>query len=103
VLMLLANIPHGIAEELLVLAHGFDRATIGGLVHQGLATAEREVVTGPGRAVALAFLCEIAVAIAPRAATGLYFRGASASAERPGTSLNVLALCCRKSGTDEAH
>jgi hypothetical protein len=50
-LALLANFPHGIMEELLVLAHGFARATIAGLIHEGLATAEREVVTGPGRAV----------------------------------------------------
>jgi hypothetical protein len=50
-LALLANIPHGIAEELLILAHGFDRAMIGGLVHESFATAEREVVTGPGRRV----------------------------------------------------
>jgi hypothetical protein len=50
-LALLANFPHGLTEELLVLAHGFDRAMIAGLVHEGFATAEREVVTGPGRAV----------------------------------------------------
>jgi hypothetical protein len=39
---------HGIAEDTLVLAHGFDRAMIAGPVHEGLATAMREVVTGPG-------------------------------------------------------
>jgi hypothetical protein len=50
-LALLANIPHGITEELLVLAHGFDRIMIAGLVHEGLAMVQREVVTGPGRAV----------------------------------------------------
>ncbi len=50
-LALLASFPHGITEELLVLAHGFDRAMIAGLVHEGVATKEREVVTGPGRAV----------------------------------------------------
>ncbi len=50
-LALLANFPNGITEELLVLAHGFDRAMIAGLVHGGLATAEREVVTGPGSAL----------------------------------------------------
>jgi hypothetical protein len=50
VLALLANIPHGITEELLVLAHGFDRIMIAGLVHEGLAMVQREVVTGPGRA-----------------------------------------------------
>jgi hypothetical protein len=45
-LTLLASIPHGIAEDLLALAHGFDRATIAGLLHQGLATAKREIVAG---------------------------------------------------------
>jgi hypothetical protein len=50
-LALLANFPRGITEERLVLAHGFDRAMIAGLVHEGLATTEREVVTSPGRAV----------------------------------------------------
>jgi hypothetical protein len=47
VLALLANFPHGIMEELLVLAHGFDRSTIGGLLNEGLAMAQREVVTSP--------------------------------------------------------
>jgi hypothetical protein len=46
VLALLANFPLGLTKELLVLAHGFDRNMIAGLVHAGLATAEREVVTG---------------------------------------------------------
>jgi hypothetical protein len=50
-LTLLANFPHGLTEELLALAHGFDRAMIAGLVHEGLATTAREVVTAPGRAV----------------------------------------------------
>jgi hypothetical protein len=49
VLALLANFPHGIMEELLVLAHGFDRSTIGGLLNEGLAMAQREVVTSPSR------------------------------------------------------
>jgi hypothetical protein len=48
-LALLASFPHGITEDLLVLAHDFDRATIAGLVEAGLATARREVVTAPGR------------------------------------------------------
>jgi hypothetical protein len=43
---LLANFPDGITEELLVLAHGFDRALIAGLLHEGLAVIQREVVTG---------------------------------------------------------
>jgi hypothetical protein len=45
-LALLASIPHGITEDLLALAHGFDRAVIGGLVGTGLATAQREIVSG---------------------------------------------------------
>jgi hypothetical protein len=49
VLALLANFPHGIMEELLVLAHRFDRSTIGGLLNEGLAMAQREVVTSPSR------------------------------------------------------
>jgi hypothetical protein len=48
-LTLLANIPQGIAEELLILAHGFDRGIIAGLVHGGLAKEQREVVMGSGR------------------------------------------------------
>ncbi len=35
-LELLGSIPHGVAEDLLVLAHGFDRDMIAGLVHTGL-------------------------------------------------------------------
>jgi hypothetical protein len=50
-LALLANFPHGITEDQLALVHGFDRAMIASLIHEGLATAEREVVTGPGGAV----------------------------------------------------
>ncbi len=49
-LALLARLPHGLTEELLVLAHGLDRAMIADLVHEGVATKEREIVTGPGRA-----------------------------------------------------
>jgi hypothetical protein len=51
VLALLANIPHGVTEELLVLAHGFNRAIIAGLVHEGLAMARREVATGASRTI----------------------------------------------------
>ncbi len=50
-LALLASFPHGITEDRLGLAHGFDRAMIAALVHEGLATAQREVVTDPGCAV----------------------------------------------------
>ena len=45
-LALLASIHHGITKDQLALAHGFDRAMITGLVDEGLATAEREVVIG---------------------------------------------------------
>jgi hypothetical protein len=45
-LALLASIPHGITEDLLALAHGFDRAMIAGLVDAGLAIAHREIVSG---------------------------------------------------------
>jgi hypothetical protein len=50
-LALLASIPYGLTEEVLVITHGFDRDMIACLVDECLATAEREVVTGPGRAV----------------------------------------------------
>jgi hypothetical protein len=49
-LALLAGIPDGITEDTLVVAHGFDRTRVAGLVKEGPATADREVVTGPGRA-----------------------------------------------------
>jgi hypothetical protein len=45
-LALLANFPNGITEELLALAHGFDRDMIAGLVHEGLATEGPEIVSG---------------------------------------------------------
>jgi len=44
-LALLASIPHGVTQDRLAFAHGFDRAMIAGLVHEGLATAQREIVT----------------------------------------------------------
>jgi hypothetical protein len=50
-LALLAGIRDGITEDTLVVAHGFDRDMIAGLLHDGLATAEREVITGPSRTV----------------------------------------------------
>jgi hypothetical protein len=43
-LELLASRPDGVTERLLVLAHGFDTDIIAGLVHTGLATADRETV-----------------------------------------------------------
>jgi hypothetical protein len=45
-LEMLASIPHGVTEDLLVLAHGFDSDMIAGLVQAGLATAHRETVRG---------------------------------------------------------
>jgi hypothetical protein len=50
-LALLAGIRDGITEDTLVVAHVFDRDMIAGLLHDGLATAEREVITGPSRTV----------------------------------------------------
>lgn len=43
-LALLARIPHGVIEDLLVLTHQFDRCMIAGLVDTGLARAEREML-----------------------------------------------------------
>jgi hypothetical protein len=48
-LQLLASSPHGATDDLLALAHGFDRAIITSLVHQGLATTRHEIITAPGR------------------------------------------------------
>jgi hypothetical protein len=45
-LVLLTTIPDGVTEDLLVFAHGFDRAVIAGLVTEGFATARN--VPGPG-------------------------------------------------------
>jgi hypothetical protein len=49
-LALLATFPHGITEDQLALAHGFDRVMIARLVNEGLATAQREIVTVSRRA-----------------------------------------------------
>jgi hypothetical protein len=48
-LQLLASSPRGATDDLLALAHGFDRAMIRGLVHEALATARHEIITAPGR------------------------------------------------------
>jgi hypothetical protein len=48
-LILLATIPDGVTEDLLVFAHRFDRALIAGLITEGFATARN--VLGPGRAM----------------------------------------------------
>jgi hypothetical protein len=47
-LALLARLPRGMFEDLLVVAHDFDRAIIASLVEGGFATAHREIVTAPG-------------------------------------------------------
>jgi hypothetical protein len=47
-LELLGSIPHGVAEDLLVLAHGFDRDMIADLLDTGLARARREIVEAGG-------------------------------------------------------
>jgi hypothetical protein len=46
---MLAGIPRGVTEDLLVLAHGFDSDMIAGLVRAGLATAHRETVRAGGK------------------------------------------------------
>jgi hypothetical protein len=43
-LRLLASNPHGATEALLVRVHGFDSDMVAGLVHTGIATAERETL-----------------------------------------------------------
>ena len=50
-LELLGSIPHGVAEDLLVLAHGFDSDMIAGLVNGGFAMARRENMKAGGRAI----------------------------------------------------
>jgi hypothetical protein len=50
-LALLASIPYGVTEDLLVFAHGFDRALIEGLVHAGLATPRRETIETGARTI----------------------------------------------------
>ncbi|HEX4594875.1 MAG TPA: hypothetical protein VH157_11400 [Bryobacteraceae bacterium] len=50
-LELLASDPQGATEELLVLVHGFDGDMIAGLVHSGLAMAQRENMKAGGRAI----------------------------------------------------
>jgi hypothetical protein len=46
-LVLLASIPYGVTEDMLVL--GFDRPVIAGLINAGLVEARSEIVTGPSR------------------------------------------------------
>jgi hypothetical protein len=48
-LALLDSVLKGVTEDQLALVHGFNRDMIAGLVHKGLATAQREIVTASGR------------------------------------------------------
>jgi hypothetical protein len=48
VLALLANVPRGVTQDLLLLAHGFDSDIITELVHAGLARSHREIVAVGG-------------------------------------------------------
>jgi hypothetical protein len=43
-LVLLANTPYGVIEDLLVHAYEFDSDMIAGLVNEALATAQREIM-----------------------------------------------------------
>jgi len=47
-LEMLAGNPHGVSDDLLVLAHGFDGGMIADLVHTGLATKHGETITAGG-------------------------------------------------------
>jgi hypothetical protein len=47
-LEMLAGSPHGVTEDLLVLAHGFDGDMIAGLVRAKLATTQRETLRAGG-------------------------------------------------------
>jgi hypothetical protein len=48
-LEVLAGSPHGVTEDLLVLAHGFDSDMIAGLVNAGFASARRETMRAGGK------------------------------------------------------
>jgi hypothetical protein len=48
---MVAGSPHGVTEDLLVLAHGFNSEMIADLVRTGLATAQRETVRAGGQSV----------------------------------------------------
>ena len=45
---MLAGNPHGVSDDLLVLAHGFDGDMIAGLIRTGLATKHGETITAGG-------------------------------------------------------
>jgi hypothetical protein len=48
---MLADIPRGVTEDLLVLAHGFDGDMSASLVRTGLATARRETMLAGGKSI----------------------------------------------------
>jgi len=50
-LQILAGCPQGVTEDVIVLAHGFDRDMLAGLVRAGLATAWYEMVRAGGKKV----------------------------------------------------
>jgi hypothetical protein len=43
-----ANVPRGVTQDLLLLAHGFDSDLIEELVHAGLARSRREIIEAGG-------------------------------------------------------
>src|SRR5258708_38186685 len=47
-LALLANVPRGVTQDLLLLAHGFDSDLIAQLVHASHARSRREIVAAGG-------------------------------------------------------
>jgi hypothetical protein len=51
-LQLLAGIPFGTTETVMLTHHGFKRRTLAKLVHAGLATTERTSVNTVGKAIA---------------------------------------------------
>jgi hypothetical protein len=50
-LQLLASIPFGATETIMLTHHGFKRRTLADLVHAGLATKERASVNTEGKAI----------------------------------------------------
>jgi hypothetical protein len=53
-LQLLASIPFGATETIMLAHHGFKRRTLADLVHAGLATIERAGVNTQGKGKAIA-------------------------------------------------
>jgi hypothetical protein len=50
-LQLLASIPFGATETIMLVHHGFKRRTLADLLHAGLATLERGSVNTEGKAI----------------------------------------------------